>query len=299
MRQFLLAGNVAYTTATALTAIAAGAVGFYYNNDGVPTVTATGSEITDKAMLVLGRTSANGGPVVLPIFKNNFSYVKGEYVAATTFVGTITVTAPTTVGEYSVIVAKKGVKFNERNKWTASVYIKDTTTTAAALATALVEQINNNSEGSGVTATASAAVITITASTAGDDYAIIGADGLTGATTAVTTVGSPAYGDAAYVQDLANKAAADAGFEYTYQDDVNLIYPKYPMNPLASADAEDTGFTIFTLRFAEPREVKTTDQAINQIVQVAFPTGATAITTFETVCKALAGVDSGTATASE
>ena len=54
-------------------------------------------------------------------------------------------------------------------------------------------------------------------------------------------------------------------------------------------DTADTGFTIFTLRFAEPRDVKTRDEVVNQIIQVAFPTGATGIAAFETVCKGLAG----------
>ena len=83
-------------------------------------------------------------------------------------------------------------------------------------------------------------------------------------------------------------AAADAGFNDTYQSDVSLLYPNFPLNPLKQADAADTGFTIFTLRFAEPRDVKTRDEVVNQIVQVAFPTGSAAITTFETVCEALA-----------
>ena len=91
------------------------------------------------------------------------------------------------------------------------------------------------------------------------------------------------------VIDLANKAAADAGFEYTYQEAGELVRPHYPLNPLEVSDAADKGFTIFTLSFAEPRDVKTWDEVINQIVQVAFPTGAEQITTFETVCKALAG----------
>lgn len=65
--------------------------------------------------------------------------------------------------------------------------------------------------------------------------------------------------------------------------------PHYPLNPLEVSDAADKGFTIFTLSFAEPRDVKTRDEVVNQIVQVAFPTGAEQINTFETVCKALAG----------
>lgn len=288
MRQFILAGAGAYATGANLNAVAAGAVGVFYNKDGVLTASTKGTEFTKEAMLVLGRSANNGGPIVLPIFKNNFSYVKGEYSAATKFVAETTISAPTQVGDYSLIVALKGVKFNERNKWTAMVHIKDATTTAAELAKKLADAINNN-VGSGVTAAAETTKITITADTAGVDYAVIGADLLFGQTVTVTTQGIPAYGDSKYVSDLADKAAADAGFEYTYSDAYYYLYPNYPLNPLKANDATDTGFTIFTLRFAEPRDVKTRDEVVNQIIQVAFPTGATGITAFETVCKGLAG----------
>ena len=96
--------------------------------------------------------------------------------------------------------------------------------------------------------------------------------------------------DANYIKDLAMKAAADAGIEYTYQDPANLIYPGYPLNPLAQPDSVDAGYTVFTLKFAEPREMKTVDQSINQIVQIALPTGAAAIAKVETILKAVAGV---------
>lgn len=288
MRQFILAGAGAYATGANLNAVAAGAVGVFYNKDGVLTASTKGTEFTKEAMLVLGRSANNGGPIVLPIFKNNFSYVKGEYSAATKFVAETTISAPTQVGDYSLIVALKGVKFNERNKWTAMVHIKDTTTTAAELAKKLADAINNNA-GSGVTAAAETTKITITADTAGVDYAVIGADLLFGQAVTVTTQGIPAYGDSKYVSDLADKAAADAGFEYTYRDAYYYLYPNYPLNPLKANDATDTGFTIFTLRFAEPRDVKTRDEVVNQIIQVAFPTGAAGIAAFETVCKGLAG----------
>lgn len=291
MRQFILAGNVAYPTQTDLSTVAAGAVGFYYNNNGVPTPDSDGSKIVREGMLVLGRAAADGGPVVLPVFKNNFSYVKGTYQAATTFKATIVIAAPMKIGEYSLIIVKKGMQFNYRNKWTATVFVKDVNMTANDLAQALVDQINNNNVGHGCTATQTSGTITITADEAGKDYDVLGADLLLGQAVTINTTGIPAYGDANYVIDLANKAAADAGFEYTYYDWTRNIYPNYPLNPLKSADATDNGFTIFTIRFAEPRDVKTVDDVVNQIIQVAFPTGATGITTFEAVCKALAGVE--------
>lgn len=288
MRQFILGGKVAYPTQTNdLTKVAEGAVGIYYLKDGVPTPATKGNEFTKEAMIVLGRPVDKGGPVILPLFNNNFSYIKGEYQDASKFVATITIPAPKTVGDYSIIVALKGVKFNERNKWTGMVHVKDTTMTAAVLAQKLADAINNNI-GSDVTATVSTATITIAANKIGVDYAVIGADLLFDVNPTVTTQGLPAYGDAKYVQDLAEKAAADSGFEYTYRDAYYYLYPDYPLNPLKAADAADTGFTIFTLRFAEPRDVKTRDEAVNQIVQVAFPTGATGIATFETVCKGMA-----------
>ena len=288
MRQFILAGNVAYASGNNISQVADGAVGVFYNKDGVPTASTTGKEFTKEAMLVPGRSADKGGPIVIPIYNNKFSYVKFTYEASTTFSANVTVSAPVNTGDYSLIVVLKGVKFNERNKWTAMVHVSDTSLTAEVLAEKLAAQINNNSDGSGVTASASSGVVTITANKAGVDYEVLGADELFGIEVTVSANGIPARGDAKYVQDLAEKAAADSGFEYTYRDAYYYLYPEYPLNPLKSADATDEGFTIFTLQFAEPRDVKTRDEVVNQIVQVAFPTGAAGIATFETVCKGLA-----------
>lgn len=290
MRQFILAGNVAYPTQNDdLSTVDAGAVGFYYNDNGQLKVDSDGTHIIKEGMLVLGRAVADGGPVVLPIFKNNFSYVKGTYQASTTFKATITIPAPTMIGDYTIVIVKKGMQFNYRNKWSATCYVGDVDMEASELATKLKNAINANSDSSGVTATVSTATITITANEAGVDYEIVGADELMGVNGTVTVIGMQAYGDAKYITDLADKAAADAGFEYTYYAWTKNLYPNYPINPLKSANSTDAGFTIFTLRFAEPRDVKTRDEVVNQIIQVAFPTGATGITAFETACKALVG----------
>jgi hypothetical protein len=289
MRQFILGAKFAYAAGTDLSKVSDGAVGFFYNKNGVPTVTATGEEITSEAMIVLGRSADKGGPIVLPFFKNNFFYVKGDYIAATKFSAKFRVNEPTKTGDYSIIIVRKGAKFNERNKWTVMVNISDLTRTVNLLER-LLKQINNMTVASGVVAAqTSSNEITITSVEAGVDYEIIGADGLYGLDITVTTPGSPAYGDAKYIQDLAEKAAADAGFEYTYSEDCHYLYPNYPLNPLKQSNAADTGFTIFTLRFAEPRDVKTRDEVVNQIIQVAFPTETPAIAIFETVCKTLAG----------
>lgn len=290
MRQFLLGKDVAYPTALSNDNVVDGAIGFYFRkSDKTISPTTTGTEITKDCMLIVNRSVDKGGHVVIPIHKNKFSYVKGVYQAGKVFKQVFTIPAPTTIGEYSIIVALKGVGFNQRNKWTASVYVKDVNKTANELAEALAKAINNNTVGSKVAATASEATLTIDGQVVGMDYEVIPADLLTGLVATSTQKGKAAYGDAQYIIDLANKAAADAGFEYTYQEAGELMRPHYPLNPLEVSDAADKGFTIFTLSFAEPRDVKTRDEVVNQIVQVAFPTGAEQIATFETVCKALAG----------
>ena len=210
------------------------------------------------------------------------------YQAAGAYTGDFTIPAPTVGDDLTVVVVKKGVQFNERNKWTATMRVKDGQD-ASACAKELTEQLNNN-PASGVKAVAAAAKITITAVNKGEDYKIALGDDLFGVAVTETPAVTP-LADANYIKDLAMKAAADAGIEYTYQDPANLIYPGYPLNPLAQPDSVDAGYTVFTLKFAEPREMKTVDQSINQIVQIALPTGATAITKVETILKAIAKVE--------
>lgn len=285
MRQFLLAGNVAYGTKLPL---AAGAVAFTYLADGEETIDADGTKITDKFYINLGREA--NGPVVLPAYKKHLTFVKGVYQAAITFSANLTIGDVNAYSDYSIMIVKKGLKFNERNRWTATIHT-GLNPTAIDVAKKLANQINNNTIGHGIKATVAGtdAKITLTAESKGIDYEILGADELMGIAVTDTTHGLPAYGDAAYITDLANKAAADAGIEYTYRDTYTELYPAYPINPLKQPDSADAGYTIFTLRFAVPREMKTRDEVVHQIVQIAFPTGATAtITTVETILKAIA-----------
>lgn len=289
MRQFILGANAAYPTKTVDAAIAAdaGKVGFaYLDANGKTAFTATGDEINKKGVLVLLRQGAAGN-VVLPIYKHHFSYVKGVYQAAAKPV--YTVTLPDDIipnQDYTIILVKKGVKFNERNKWSATVHAKSSDT-ADTIGAALLKYFQDNVVGTDVTVTYASKVLTFTANTKDCDITVVPADYLVDAAVANTTAFKKAYGDADYVADLANKAAADAGFEYTLMDDVHYLYPNYPLEPLAQPNAADAGYTIFTLKFSEPREVKTIDDVVNQIIQVAFPTGSASIETFETVCKAL------------
>lgn len=285
MRTFLLGSKS--DLGNDLTALTVGQLAFSALVNGQHTVDSDGTKIKDKGYIFLGKEDAKGGDVIVPIYKNNFSFTKMVYQAAGAYTGDFTIPAPTVGDDLTVVVVKKGVQFNERNKWTATMRVKDGQD-ASACAKELTEQLNNN-PASGVKAVAAAAKITITAVNKGEDYKIALGDDLFGVAVTETPAVTP-LADANYIKDLAMKAAADAGIEYTYQDPANLIYPGYPLNPLAQPDSVDAGYTVFTLKFAEPREMKTVDQSINQIVQIALPTGAAAIDKVETILKAVASV---------
>lgn len=283
MRQFLLGKSVAYPTA--LTSLAVGQLAFVALVSGVETLDSDGTKIKDKGYIYLGKSDAKGGKLVVPIYKNNFSYSKMVYAASTQYTGNFTIADVVAGSDYTVVVVKKGVSFNERNKWTATVRAKagDTVDT---IASALASQITAN-VGAGVTATPSDGKVTVTAKEKGVDYELTLGDDLFGLAVSQTHA-TAAVADAKYITDLAIKAAADAGIEYTYKEASEYLYPDFPLNPLAQDDATDAGFTVYTIRFAEPREMKTVDQSINQIVQIAVPTSTDAILTIDTILAALA-----------
>lgn len=289
MRQFILAANADYPASLTLTG---GQVGISYLKAGTETLinnTNAAEEVKacKRANIIWKNPNTKLGNILYPIYKNHFSFVKSVYAASTTFTAKVAIAAPAAKTDYTIIVAKKGVKFNERNKWTATVHTGAVPGTAQDLAKALAKHINGNSLNSGVKAVGNANDVTITANEAGIDYEIIPADGLFGAAVSSVTNGLPAMNDASMIKDLMHKAAADAGFEYTYND-FEGIYPAYDVNPLANPNAADTGFTVFTLRFAEPRDMKTRDEVVHQIVQIAYPTGSAAIVKMEAILKAFA-----------
>lgn len=281
MRNFLIAQSFATSTIDALTK---GALGIYDLSTGVPV-----AGVPKKSgLLALGCVDGNR---VLPIYKNKVSYVQSTYVAATAFSQTVKVVSQSAVGDYTLIIAKKGVGFNERNKWTANVHVNDAADTAAVIATKLTKAINATSESSGVTATVSGDTITVTGK-AGVDYKLILADYLTASTLGTVTKGKEAINDAAYIKDLHAKAAADLGFN-DVQQFTELLYKGYDINPLAGVAATDYGFDVVTIKFAEPRETRTVDEDVLQIIQVAFPrtsSGANAgLATFVAKVKEFAG----------
>lgn len=290
MRNFLLAGNVAAIAAsTAIDKAPAGALGFYYMDNGVPTVDATGKLITGYGQIVMGRASKDGGPIIIPFYNKDFSYSKSTYSAAEIFTAKFTVPEPVIMCDHTVIFTKKGIQFNERSNWTASIHVFKDTETADQVAAKIAKYVNDNTATLGLTATVDSAIVTVTATKPAVDYEITMTDALSGTAVIYTTRGEIGIADVEAIKKMANMAAADAGFEYTYMDDVHYLYPNYPLNPNAGTNTTDASYTVYTLRFAVPRDVKTRDELVHQIVQIAIPTGAIQIDTMDTI---LAGIKS-------
>lgn len=270
MRNFLIAkGYVAAPIVNLTQSANLGKICMYDLSDGKPDQT----KVPVKAgLIVLGNTEGNR---VLPIYNNKLSYVASIYQAPKPFSQTVKVVSQG-IGDYTLIVAKKGVGFNERNKWTSTVHVFDENESVESsngkkgIAEKLADSINNNSVSSGVQATVSGAVITVTAIKSGVDYALVLADYLTASTLGTATAGTCGQNTVEHIKDLHAKAAADMGFNDTQQF-TELLYKGYEIDPLAGTPATDYGFDVVTIKFAEPRETRTVDQDINQIIQIAFP----------------------------
>lgn len=289
MRNFILAANAAYPTTVLLTT--AGQVSISYLDNGVETLVKdapTAAGLKDRGMITWKSPNAELGQIVFPFYRKDLTYSVSAYAAATTFSANFTIASVEASSDYTVIIVKNGVKFNERNKWTSTIHAGKNDT-VKNIADKIAAHINANTVGSGVSAVSdgtTAGKITITAKKAGQPYTIVLADKLQGLAVITTAAGFPAINDAAAIKDMANKAAADAGFEYTY-DEFAGLYSAYPLNPLAQPDKADTGFTVYTIRFAEPRDMKTRDEVVHQIIQIAYPTGSAAIATLKTILDAL------------
>ena len=274
MKQLILGKNKAYASAaksTDLTSVAEGTIAMFKLSDG--------SLITGKVdsdfSIVLGRKT-NVTPFVIPeVNFKTLTVEKATNQPAKTFTAKMTIANAVAGKNYTIIVVKKGVVRHERNTWTATCMANSTTVTDVAAD--LVKQFNASSETSGMTASNNGGVITFTASVAGIDFDIVGADELTGVKPTAVTNGIPGILDKAYVVDLASRCAAGKGFNYTAQD-ASEIYPGYP------EAVEDTTYTMYTLRFAVPRvAAKQCDEVVYQIVHIVVPSAATVVTTLDTI----------------
>lgn len=277
MKQLFICQNKSYATSSAvitdLTTVPEGTIALF---DLVGNSLITSSPSNNFAIAV-GR-GTNKMPLYFPeVDIKSLSVVKTPYAAGSTFTATISVGTPVKGEIYTIVVIKKGTVFNERSNWTFTHKAKSTT--AKDLVDAFVASINANKVNLGVTATAASSntAVTITANAVGDNYEVVGADALLAVVPTSVTQGKKAVCDKAYIQDLASRCAAGKGFNYLGEDGKE-IYPGYP--EVVEADS----YTLYTLRFAVPREAsKQRDEVVYQLVHIAVPTGAGAITTLDTI----------------
>ena len=274
MKQLFIGQNKPYATSANgfdLTTVPEGAIVLFNLDDGKPLTAVP----TKNFGLALGR-GENKMPLMFPeIDVKTLTATKAEYKAGVKFTATITVPTPEKGTDYTVVVTKKGTVFNERNNWSFNGYAKDTI--AANVAKQIAAQITANKYQLGVEATYEGGKIVITALEEGKDFEVLGADGLIGVEPTDVKHGEKAICDKAYIQDLASRCAAGKGFNYV-ADEGKEIYPGYP----EAVDADK--YVLYTLRFAVPRvAAKQRDEVVYQIVHIALPSDAAAISTLDTV----------------
>lgn len=223
-----------------------------------------GGQITDKFKqtfyLIIGREKELGGNISVPCSTNHLTITRTQLAEVVPYEGSVTIPEPTVDGHYTIILVKKGLKFNERNRWTATVPVK-VGDSAEVIAAKLAKYFEANANNLNITVAVEGAAITINSD---DDLTMVAADDLMGVE--ITETPASKGVDKAWIEDLANKCAADAGYLYTYQDlDVN---PGYPFNFKQFSEDNIEGFELLTLRFAVPRDNKTRDEVVHQVIHL-------------------------------
>lgn len=277
MRQLIIAKEKAYASGVDyfdLTQLAEGVLGIFN--------TETGDLISSKATLPATFAIACGrGSDKMPynfpeITLRTLSITKSVPKAGNVYECKFTIPNTIVKGkDYTVIITKKGVSFNERNNWTATV--PGDSTTGAVVANKLTKQINANTINSGMKASVSGRVITLTGVDNKQDYGVTFADELIGLEKDSETIAKAPILDKAYVEDLASRCAAGKGFNDVYPDGVT-IYPGYPEK------IEDVNYVLYTLRFANPRAAsKQVDEVVYQNLYIAVPANASCIATIDNI----------------
>lgn len=278
MKQLIIGKNVDYAGSAKgfdLTTVPEGAIAIFTPSDGGIVSLPIANSRVGSVAIACGRGD-NKMPIYIPdVDVKTLTVTKSEYQAGKKFTATITVPTTEKGMEYTVIIAKVGTVFNERNKWSFDALAKSDV--AADVAKEIEKKINANKENLGVTAEATGGNIVITATEAGPDYEVIGAEGLMGIAPTSVTHGVKAILDKAFVQDLASRCAAGKGFNDTYSDG-DSIYPGYP----EVIDADQ--YVMWTLRFAVPRlAAKQRDEVVYQRVHIVVPVGSACIKTLDTI----------------
>lgn len=286
MRRFILGQKNPMTSYPVAIPLVAGQVAFAAFKDIDAGTNNTGLELDRD-----GTKIKKGGIILyhdgqkmwnIPIYKNNFSYVKSVYSAGTAFNCDVTIPAPTAGLTYTMILVKKGMAFSHKTKW-AGTYLAKDGDTANTVAAYFRKYFTANAAELDIKVTGSDSHVIITGNDNRQDYEIVFADDLAGTAQTPTHAVAP-INDAKAIQEMWLQAAGDMGYTDTFDDFIHRGH--YPLNPLQASDSDDAGFIVYTIQFAEPRTTRTVDTAINQIIQIAFPTGTT-ITKIESVLAAL------------
>ena len=294
MKQLLIVNSAkALKTGVAddLTVLDAGQIGFFNlkpdaSGTNAGKVTFFTTKPTENFGIALGR-GANVPAFVIPeVDVNTLNVNFAAPKAGKVFEAKFTFPTPVVGKEYGVVIIKKGVVPHERNTWYVSVVAK--TTTASTEATALVNAIKSKTNDMlTVTASNSGAVVTISGINIGENWGVQLVDGLDGTAFAANypVNAEPNIGDTAYIQDLAQRCAADKGFVYLDQASKD-IYPGYPeaVEQIAQADIATKGYTVFNLHFATKRmSGKTGDEQVWQYVHIAVPTNNASLDTIKAI----------------
>lgn len=272
MKRLIIAGSATLATtpntlaAIKTTGIAAGQIALYRGDTGEVISTALTEQIPSFGLFVgVGSFATDGEYMqsVAEISTRRFSYTKTPYTAGTKFSASITIPTPVEGKDYTLMMAKKGVVFNERNKWSATIKAKQGDT-AVTIATYLTNELKALGKNEAFTASLSTATITVTG-TNYQDWELLAADDLYG-TTVTTIHGLPPVCDDAYIKDLYRQCIGDEGIYGTDPSGMKL----YKERTIASS----SNWTLYTLQFYNPKPFKTTTgEDVRQIVYIAIPKG--------------------------
>lgn len=289
MKQLLITKNIGYADSYNqydFTKLTEGSIAFFELGDN-KLLTSTPKQ---NFGIVLG-SADNVVPFVIPeVDICTLQGTKALPTPGTKFKAEITIPKPEFIGEFTILIAKKGKLFNERSNWHASTVVCDKDE-AADVAKILADRINDLAIGSeeentlAINATANGAVITIEGINIGEDFQVLGADGLRFAKIEIKQAGTPAIGDKAYIKQLYSMTKGNKGIQYIDAKEPYEMYANYPIH------LEDDEYIVYTLRFKVGRDAaKTRDERVWQIVHIAVPTSSAAIGTLDTIL----GIESST-----
>lgn len=293
MKQFILLKDVAlpryktgttpYTHEDDLTALADGSIAVFDQSTGtLLSHPAAAGPARINSDFIITKGAAFGKPLTDIFANRNFIATKSTYSAGANKVATLTMPTPVVGEEYTVILSKKGKQFNERSNWTAVAIGKSGIDADEDLASDLQEALAKLVDGHNVTVTASAEVITFT----GNDFEDFEVTFDFDATYAVTTAFAMPQNDVNAIKELFRQCIGSKGYEYT-EGDKYEIYPGY-LKDIAQIEA-NTGYTVYTLRFANDSKTKTTNNDVNQVVHIVVVEKTTNASTAATYYSAIVG----------